>query len=54
MLKRMTVSAALTGLALTGVLCACGSAAQHARARRGGRGHAVICDHARRAALAWP
>jgi lipoprotein-anchoring transpeptidase ErfK/SrfK len=29
MLKRIPVSAALTGLALTGVLCACGSAAQH-------------------------
>ena len=29
MLKRIPVSAALTGLVLTGVLCACGSAAQH-------------------------
>lgn len=29
MLKRIPVSAALAGLALTGVLCACGSAAQH-------------------------
>jgi hypothetical protein len=29
MLKRISVSAALTGLALTGALCACGSAAQH-------------------------
>jgi hypothetical protein len=29
MLKRIPVSAALTVLALTGVLCACGSAAQH-------------------------
>ena len=29
MLNRIAVSAALTGLALTGALCACGSAAQH-------------------------
>jgi hypothetical protein len=29
MLKRIPVIAALTGLALTGTLCACGSAAQH-------------------------
>jgi lipoprotein-anchoring transpeptidase ErfK/SrfK len=29
MLKRIPVIAALTGLALTGALCACGSAAQH-------------------------
>jgi len=29
MLKRIPVSAALAGLALTGALCACGSAAQH-------------------------
>ena len=29
MLNRIAVSAALTGLALTGALCACGSATQH-------------------------
>ena len=32
MLKRIPVIAALTGLALTGALCACGSATQHSAA----------------------
>jgi len=32
MLKRIPVIAALTGLALTGALCACGGAAQHSAA----------------------
>ena len=32
MLKRIPVIAALTGLALSGALCACGSAAQHSAA----------------------
>jgi lipoprotein-anchoring transpeptidase ErfK/SrfK len=36
MLKRIPVIAALTGLALTGVLCACGSAAQHSAAAGAG------------------
>jgi hypothetical protein len=38
MLKRIPVSAALTGLALTGVLCACGSAAQHSASAGAGAG----------------
>ncbi len=38
MLKRIPVSAALTGLALTGVLCACGSAAQHSASAGAGTG----------------
>jgi hypothetical protein len=38
MLKRIPVSAALTGLALTGVLCACGSAAQHSAPAGAGAG----------------
>lgn len=36
MLKRIPVIAALTGLALTGALCACGSAAQHSAAAGAG------------------
>lgn len=36
MLKRIPVIAALTGLALTGALCACGSAAQHSASAGGG------------------
>jgi hypothetical protein len=35
MLKRIPVIAALTGLALTGALCACGGAAQHSAAAGG-------------------
>jgi hypothetical protein len=38
MLKRIPVSAAMTGLALTGVLCACGSAAQHSASAGAGTG----------------
>ena len=38
MLKRIPVSAALTVLALTGVLCACGSAAQHSASAGAGAG----------------
>ncbi|HEX2821331.1 MAG TPA: hypothetical protein VHO07_14345 [Streptosporangiaceae bacterium] len=36
MLKRIPVIAALTGLALTGALCGCGSAAQHSAAAGAG------------------
>ena len=58
MLKRIPVIAALTGLALTGALCACGSAAQPGRPAQRGRGsgreHAVIQGHARHAVVAWP
>ncbi|MGD0606990.1 MAG: hypothetical protein ABSA53_25805 [Streptosporangiaceae bacterium] len=38
MLNRTAVSAALTGLALTGALCACGSAAQHSGPAGAGAG----------------
>ena len=38
MQKRIPVSAALTGLALTGVLCGCGSAAQHSASAGAGTG----------------
>jgi hypothetical protein len=38
MLKRIPLSAALTGLALTGVLCACGSATQHSASAGAGAG----------------
>jgi hypothetical protein len=38
MLKRIPVGAALAGLALTGVLCACGSAAQHSGSAGAGTG----------------
>ena len=38
MLKRIPLSAALTGLALTGVLCACGSATQHSGPAEAGTG----------------
>ncbi len=38
MLNRTAVSAALTGLALTGALCACGSATQHSGPAGAGAG----------------
>jgi hypothetical protein len=38
MLKRIPVSAAMTGLTLTGVLCACGSAAPHSASAGAGTG----------------
>jgi hypothetical protein len=54
MLKRIPVIAALTGLALTGALCACGSAAQHSAGQHSAAAGAGASMPSSRATPAMP